>query len=118
MSLSRIESRLPQSLPKPSRCADSAIPIIRRNHQVVNQGSVLGSTLPLFGIYKKSGRNLMGLSGGTQSNGKLRWRWAGNVKIELHDRLCVLVYGDWHRLMPMRTLILTVLNVRVPLQEV
>jgi hypothetical protein len=37
MSLSRIESRLPHSLPKPSQCADSAIPIIRRNHQVVNK---------------------------------------------------------------------------------
>jgi hypothetical protein len=44
----------------------------------------------------------MGLSDGKQSNGKLRWRWVGNVKMDLHDRLCVcvLVWGDWHRLMP------------------
>ena len=35
----------------------------------------------------------MGLSGGKQSNGKLRWRSADNVKMDLHDRLCVLVWG-------------------------
>jgi hypothetical protein len=43
----------------------------------------------------------MGLSGGKQSNGKLRWRSADNVKMDLRDRLCVLVWGvgGWHRLM-------------------
>ena len=42
----------------------------------------------------------MGLSGGKHSNGKLSWKWAGNVKMVLHDRLCVSLWGDWHMPVP------------------
>lgn len=61
----------------------------------------------------------MGISGGKQSNGKLRRRWAGKVKMDLHDRFCVcLCGGNGTGSSPGRTLILAVLDVRVPLQEV
>jgi len=72
-----------------------------------NQATVLTelsqSTVGLFRLeimevswarYKKFWSNLMNLYCGKQSNGKLRWRWAGNVKMDLHDRLFVLVWGD------------------------
>ena len=61
----------------------------------------------------------MDLSGGKQSNGKMRWRWTGNVKMDLHDRQCVCWCGGTGTgSCPRWTLILTVLDFRVPLQEV
>jgi hypothetical protein len=86
LSLSRIEFWLSNPFYKPV----TVLTELSRS-SVGNQGIVLGSTLPFFARYKRVWRNLMGLSGGKQSNGKQRWRWAGIVKMDFYDRLCTYV---------------------------
>lgn len=61
-------------------------------------------------------RNLIGICRGKQSHGKLRRE--DNVKRDLHDRVWFWYGGTGTGSCPEWVLILTVLNVRVPLEGV